>query len=323
MKWNTWLTNYFTFTRKERIGLLIITGFLLPVLLLPAFLTGKQTASPQKADTAWMAAVQALEIKQAAGKDAAENKSPHYYAYQRTTPSYGNETRATLFYFDPNTITAADWKKLGLRDKTIQTIANYLKKGGSFKKPEDLEKIYGLRSQDLDRLLPYVRITAPVLAEKSTASSNERKPFTREQNPAPYAKKGAAPVDINAADTTALIALPGIGSKLAARVIGFREKLGGFYSVDQVKETYGLPDSTFQKIKPLLQPGNTPVKKIDINTGTLDILKAHPYIRYELAKIIIAYRNEHGPYKQVEELKKLQPVTDEIFKKIAPYLKTE
>ncbi|HMK26573.1 MAG TPA: helix-hairpin-helix domain-containing protein, partial [Chitinophagaceae bacterium] len=127
-------------------------------------------------------------------------------------------------------------------------------------------------------------------------------------------------IDINSADTTALIALPGIGSKLAARIINFRDKLGGFYSVTQVGETFGLPDSTFQKIKQYLKLENTSTRKININTATVDELKAHPYIRWSLANPIVAYRNEHGPFSKVEDIKKVMAVTDEIYNKIAPYL---
>ena len=117
-----------------------------------------------------------------------------------------------------------------------------------------------------------------------------------------------------------MIALPGIGSKLAARIITFREKLGGFYSLDQVGETYGLPDSTFQKIKQWLKLENALVKKININTATVDEMKFHPYIKYSLANPIVAYRNEHGPFSRIEDIKKVMAVTEDVYKKIAPYL---
>jgi competence ComEA-like helix-hairpin-helix protein len=114
--------------------------------------------------------------------------------------------------------------------------------------------------------------------------------------------------------------LPGIGSKLAVRIVTFREKLGGFYSVEQIGETYGLPDSTFQKIKQYLKLDNSSVKKININTASIDEMKTHPYIKYSIANPIIAYRNEHGAFSKIEDIKKVMAVTDEIYKKIAPYL---
>ncbi|MEJ0079640.1 MAG: helix-hairpin-helix domain-containing protein [Puia sp.] len=78
--------------------------------------------------------------------------------------------------------------------------------------------------------------------------------------------------DVNLADSIAWSNLPGIGEKLASRIIHFREKLGGFYQLDQVAETYGLPDTTFQKIKPYLRIHSVPLHQIDINTATKEIL---------------------------------------------------
>jgi competence ComEA-like helix-hairpin-helix protein len=127
-------------------------------------------------------------------------------------------------------------------------------------------------------------------------------------------------IPVNSTDTAALIALPGIGSKLAARIISFREKLGGFYSVEQIGETYGLPDSTFQKIKGRLQVEESTIRKINLNTATKDELKVHPYIRWHLANAIVEYRNQHGSFKSLEELKNIVLIDEAIFAKMIPYL---
>jgi competence protein ComEA len=127
---------------------------------------------------------------------------------------------------------------------------------------------------------------------------------------------------VNEADSTAFSTVPGIGSRLANRIIGFREKLGGFYSADQIGETYNLPDSTFQKIKPFLKTGDKTVKKININTADASTLKTHPYIRWNLANAIVQYRTQHGNYKSVDDLKQIAIITPEIFQKISPYLST-
>jgi len=113
--------------------------------------------------------------------------------------------------------------------------------------------------------------------------------------------------------------LPGIGSKLAARIVNFRDKLGGFYSVDQVGETYGLADSTFQKIKGSLQLSGS-VKKFNINTATKDELKIHPYIKWNLANAIVEYRNQHGAFKSLDELKNIVLIDEVTFEKIVHYL---
>ena len=168
---------------------------------------------------------------------------------------------------------------------------------------------------EYERIAPYIKIE-PV----SEPNKNFTGKLSPEIQPVKTYASRYADVDINSADTTAFIALPGIGSKLAARIISFRDKLGGFYSVAQLGETFGLPDSTFQKIKQYLKLENTSVRKININKATIDELKAHPYIKYSLASPIVAYRNEHGAFAKVEDIKKVMLVTDDIYNKIAPYL---
>jgi len=184
-----------------------------------------------------------------------------------------------LFRFDPNSLDDAGWLQLGLKEKTVRTLRNYLSKGGRFRSPEDLRKIWGLPPALAETLIPYVRI------EMQPAARTSRPEFQH-----PVVSKKPAIVDINSADTTAWIALPGIGSKLAARIVTFRDKLGGFYRLEQVGETYGLADSVFQRILPrlTLQPGN--LRKLSINVATLEELKAHPYIRYATANAIVQYR---------------------------------
>ena len=269
-----------------------------------------------------MAAVKKLEIKvpDSAGDHYQKNDDENAYAYQydKRKSSYENTiVKGELFYFDPNTISTSEWKRLGLRDKTVKTIENYLAKGGHFYKPDDLQRIYGLQDDEYERLKPYIKIewnpSKPNNDFVSAKSKDEIQPAKT------YAARYSI-IDVNNADTLAFISLPGIGSKLASRIVSFREKLGGFYSVDQIGETYGLPDSTFQKIKQYLKLDNPSVKKININTATVDDLKAHPYIKFGIANPIVAYRTEHGAFSKIEDIKNVMAVTDEIYKKIAPYL---
>ena len=323
VSWDQFIKDYLTFTRKERIGILIVAIIILASLFLPGILSKSSGSNPTRIDTSWMAAVKRLEIKDSNAsknnflKDDDENT--HVYQYDRKKSNFyeGKNVTGELFYFDPNTISATGWKRLGLRDKTIQTIQNYLSKGGHFYKPDDLQKIYGLHKDEYERLTSYVKI------EPKSPNSNEQFVSLTPKNETHPVKTYAARyavIDINTADTSSLIALPGIGSKLASRIVTFRDKLGGFYSIEQVGETYGLPDSTFQKIKQYLKLDNTSVKKININTATIDEMKAHPYIKYSLASPIVTYRNEHGSFSKIEDIMKVMAVNDDIFKKIAPYL---
>src|SRR5205085_1044990 len=118
-----------------------------------------------------------------------------------------------LFYFDPNTLNAEGWQQLGLREKTATTIVKYVSKGGRFRQPEDIGKIYGLSQKDYLRLLPFVKIASLPLAEKE--EPNDKKSFSSNTKPALPERhfSEAKAFDINQADTAAFIALPGIGSK--------------------------------------------------------------------------------------------------------------
>lgn len=138
--------------------------------------------------------------------------------------------------------------------------------------------------------------------------------------PPGYVRKTYKPVEINSADTTGLIALPGIGSKLAARIVLFREKLGGFYSVKQVGEVYGLQDSVFQKLAAYLRCDSQKIKKIDINNVSKELLATHPYIRWKLADAIITYRNEHGSFSSAKDLQKIEMIDDEVARRLLPYI---
>ncbi len=313
--------SYLYFTRKERRGSLLLLFVVLLLCLIPflyPLLLNKKITSTPALDSALVN----LKIKQAdaSQKKYAQNqeeKPYRQYDYPSSASYTSKKNEGVLFNFDPNTISAEGWKKLGLRDKTIATILNYRSKGGKFKQPDDIKKIWGLFPDEAERLLPYVQIAATnisVAPGNNYVAYNDKK-FTE-------SKKSFSKIDINAADTSAWIALPGIGSKLSQRIINFREKLGGFYSIQQVGETFGLPDSTFQKIKPFIQLTGE-VKKININTATVDELKMHPYIRYHLANAIVQYRTQHGDYKLVEDIKKIMIVDEAAYTKMAPYLKTE
>ncbi|HSQ43615.1 MAG TPA: helix-hairpin-helix domain-containing protein [Ginsengibacter sp.] len=313
--WKQFLNNYFIFTRKERRAIILIVILILLFALLPLVYP---LVIPH-------ASYNYSEFKEEIARlSVAKNDSAKEKMYAKNFDNEFNDDRslneekkygtikAETFYFDPNTASADDWKKLGVREKTIHTIYNYLSKGGRFYKPEDIKKIWGLSPTDAQRLIPYVSIK----------NNNKKYTFEKTEYPAnkSFTAKSVLPIDINIADTTALISLPGIGSKLAQRIIAFRNKLGGFYSVDQVAETYLLPDSTFQKIKPRLIAGRTPVKQININTASVDDMKSQSYLRYNLANAIYQYRQQHGDFKSVEEIKKIMLVTDEIFNKVQPYL---
>jgi competence protein ComEA len=310
------LKEYFNFTRKERHGIIYIVAIIFVLTALP-FLFPFFSKEEKIDSTEFEKEIAQLNVDSSSKKIYSKNEDDYYNDYTPTYKKFESSKPAELFYFDPNTATATDWVRLGIKPGTAQTIQKYISKGGKFYKPEDIKKIWGLSEDDAQRLIPYVSIKS---IQKQFSYSNQSQ--TAEKTT--FAKKDLLQkVDINIADTSDYIALPGIGSKLSKRIIAFREKLGGFYSVDQIAETYMLPDSTFQKIKPHLILNDKAIKKININTASVDEMKSHPYIRYQMANAIFQYRQQHGNFNSVEEIKKIMIVTDEFYNKASPYFTVE
>jgi competence protein ComEA len=321
--WNQFVKDYLTFSKKERVAVLVLLVLIFFVLLLPYLWPAKKMIQPDNKAMEELKAQLEKITKSDSFKNANQESEENVSDGNGQVTKGQYNTRPAMFYFDPNTLPAEGWKRLGLREKTIQTIQNYLSKGGKFKRPEDIGRVYGLFKDDYERLLPYIKLRSENVADND--GHTDKPVYVAAKKNAYSAKISAAviPIDINTADTTALIALPGIGSKLASRIINFREKLGGFYSVTQLAETYGLPDSTFQKIQYLLQCPNPTLHQININTADVNILKAHPYIRWSIANAIIQYRKQHGNFKSVDDLQQVAIIPSDVFLKIKPYMSIE
>ncbi|MBU6157484.1 MAG: helix-hairpin-helix domain-containing protein [Bacteroidetes bacterium] len=287
------IKNYFVFTASERraVVLILIIAvflFLLPHLF-PFLLQPKTTIASQK-----------VLLAEALTNSSTNNKQSHASSESLPAPS--------LFPFDPNTIGLEEWMRLGVKPKTAQTILNYRTKGGRFRSPDDLKKIWGLRSEQVQQLIPYVRITDTV---KKTFQSKD---YTK-KNP-----QQVLSIEINTASLEEWESLRGIGPGLAARILKFKEKLGGYISVEQVGETYGLPDSVFQQIQGHLRNTSPRVSLLNINELNEEALSKHPYIRYQTAKAIIRYREQHGAYQSLTDLEKIEAINPETRAKIIPYL---
>jgi len=304
------IKDYLTFTKRDRIGAVVFVLAISSFIILPRLFAPKSQPLALQQDSTLVLAMDTLQYRQERKQLYKQEENSRAYQYQPS--SVKSFTNGELFEFDPNTASMQDWQRMGLNERTSKTILNYVSKGGKFYKPEDLQKIWGLPQGFYERVKDYIAITS--VKRNNYEQSNYPKPV--------YAKeeRKLLPVNINDADTTAFIALPGIGSKLSARIVSFREKLGGFYSVEQVGETYGLPDSTFQKVKERLQVDGENVRKINVNTATKDELKLHPYIRWNLANAIVEYRNQHGAFKSLDELKNIVLIDEAAFQKISHYL---
>jgi competence ComEA-like helix-hairpin-helix protein len=313
MSWKTFVAGYLHFSRKDRIGVLTLVALILVVYALPYLVPSKANAPVLLNDS--LHTFLNNPDTPAASAYGSKNEKDRDFDYG-PAPSLNNAdfTKGELFLFDPNTLDAGGWRRLGLAEKTARTIINYRSKGGRFYDREDLQKIWGLPDGFYERVEQYISIPPRENSYANRPSFPEEK---RHESRAPKI------IDINTADTSAWIALPGIGAQLAGRIVNFRTKLGGFFSVEQVGTTYGIPDSTFKKIKPLLRMSETPIAKININAASKEELSKHPYINWKLATAVVAYREQHGPYQTVADLKKIMILDEALFVQLTPYLSVQ
>lgn len=317
----------YSFTRSERLALVIIAILSIFFCVLPGLYRmyrAKFHTRKHPIDTAWMSKIK---------EDAPLSKNtPSVFIDERSEGEQAADT-PVLFYFDPNTASLEELQQLGLKKRVAHTIINYRNKGGKFRRKADLKKIYGFSEQDYLRLHDWIRIEPPKrttqhFMEKTTPRTNptpdtamSKGPQHRERHRTAKSKWENPVIDINMATIEEWQKLRGIGPAYSKRIVNFREKLGGFYAVEQVGETYGVPDSVFQKIKPYLKV--SPIyRTINLNSVDLKTLQKHPYIRYKEARVLFNYMEQHRPVTDMEQLRNAMSIifTKERWAKLEPYL---
>ncbi|HEY4195249.1 MAG TPA: helix-hairpin-helix domain-containing protein [Mucilaginibacter sp.] len=140
---------------------------------------------------------------------------------------------------------------------------------------------------------------------------------------APVLYKKAAPgtvIELNAADLATLTTLHGIGPSFARRIIGYRNRLGGFYNKEQLKEVFGLDSLTYTGLQAQVTVDPSHIKKIPVNKVTFEELSHFPYLSYKQMNAIIRFREQHGDYESISDMKNIAIMNDEILRKIGPYL---
>lgn len=271
------LKKWFAFNRKERRGSFILLIIVLILLLLRLFIPEKNTDIK----------VLTSEIPELSGLDES-----------------GNSIHAS-FAFDPNTASFDTLLTVGLSEREAKTLISYRNKGGRFRKPSDLKKVYGMDSSKAETIIPLVKVSP--LKDESYASYSRQRPL----------------INLNSCDSALLESLPGIGPVLSVRIIKYRKLLGGFASADQLKEVYGLPPETFELIKGRVFADTSLIRKIRINTAVYKEVAALPYFeKYEVSSIL-KYRQLAGRINSIEDLTKNNVLSAEKANKVKAYLDFE
>ncbi|MES3018644.1 MAG: helix-hairpin-helix domain-containing protein [Bacteroidota bacterium] len=295
------LTTYFSFSKKELNGILVLCIVIVLTLAFPVCY--RYFDEPQKYDL--------TQFQEEIALFEASKTDRTYY----TTLKYKveeSELEPEYFEFDPNSASVIEWQKLGLSARQVTIVRNYVSKGGKFFRKEDLKKIYSISAKQYKGLEPYIRIAQP----ERRYYSNRKLPVVNGSHP----KKDIAVVELNGADSIMLDQLRGIGPAFASRTIRFRERLGGFYDKEQLREIYGMDSVRYSMIESQISVDALSIKKINVNRATFEDLRRHPYLNFKQINALIQYRKQHGNYSSPEDLKKVLILNEEIIRKIGPYL---
>lgn len=298
-----WIRNLLGFSGRETNGFIILLPLIVIIVSIePAYRTWVSNRTPDYSNES-----EKLDSLTALWEVAPGD------TVKASTPS--NEVKHELFQFNPNVATIEELKQLGFPAFLAKRVVTYRQKGGKFNTPADLRKIYGMDSVLFNSIKNYVLI--PQHRNEQTAKQPE-KPAVQSVKPL------LSPFDINEADTSTLKSVYGIGTKLAERIAKFRSGLGGFVSLNQLSEIYGLDSVVVNRLKKraFINEDFKP-KKINLNTTTEFEMSAHPYISKSIAKAIVAWRFQHGEFKTVDEIKNLNMLKSEDIVKIIPYLKVK
>ena len=230
---------------------------------------------------------------------------------------------ATPAPFDPNSADSLELLAAGLPPRVVRTLLRYRNAGGRFRTVDDLTRIYGLNDTLLAHIAPYIVLPKDGRRhDNSVGSASWRLTDTTVQrtHSTAYARVKYKPgtfVDLNVADTTELMRIPGIGAISAKMIVDYRRKLGGYSWVGQVHEAGDFPESLGDWVH-VAVPTVTP---LSINRASLPQLRSHPYLTYRQAKSIIAIRNREGPIRSMRQLLFLDGFTEEDTLRLAPYVK--
>ena len=311
------LKKFFYFTRTERRGILLLCTLILLVYggAQVYFHRQEKASRPSAEDRAEQLRMQQEYEDFLATIQEEEEKGRARHRYPEDTGFRPGKPAVTPFPFDPNRADSLTLRRLGLPGWMARNIVRYRERGGCFRHPEDFRKIYGLTDEQYAALEPYIRIapqdTARPAPPRLYTAQTERDTLAR-----PYKYPAGTVIELNRTDTTELKKIPGIGSGIARLITGYRQRLGGFYALEQLREI----DLDPEPLRPWLRIDTTAIRRLNLNRVSVDRLRRHPYFNFYQARAIVEWRKKHGPLRNLKVFALYEEFTEADFKRMRHYV---
>ncbi|MEY3737471.1 MAG: hypothetical protein RL544_249 [Bacteroidota bacterium] len=268
--------HYFYFSRAERRAAFVLIGMIALVVVLPKFLW------QQKPELLMPLAMEQFGIDTMYMPDAFADLE--------------GATAKDPFVFDPNTASIETLVSVGFSTKLANTLAHYRARGGYITSGKDLSKIWGMPPLLADRLAPFVRVNG------TDRKNGQTKPWGTTYKPS----NAVAVIDINTASVGEFEALRGIGPVLASRIVGFREKQGGFTRLQDLLQVYGVKDSLLQALSPYLHLQESSVPKSNFNQASVLQLVQKAGLQPVVAQALVRWRQQNGAFVKFDELENFE-----------------
>ncbi|MFK7796572.1 MAG: helix-hairpin-helix domain-containing protein [Aureispira sp.] len=314
------LKDYFYYSKKERLAVLVLSALILFIVLIGVIQRYLHTPLTTELGT-WQEELVAFQEQQytiqAASKSykkaSWKNKSSRYPTASFSTPATNNKPLQP-FSFDPNTVSAEELEQMGVPQKAIKSWMNYRNKGGYFKNKASVSKVYNLQAENYEQLKDYIQ-----LPEEQTAAASMPLP-------------AAFDFDPNTSSAEEFQQL-GLSSKTIKSILNYRSKGGYFKEASDFKKIYTLPDSVYQHVAPHIQivaqpqQRNYPARKarsytvVDINTAEQTDFEQFRGIGPSYARRLLELRERLGGFIHVDQVGELYRLADSTFQQMRPFLR--
>jgi DNA uptake protein ComE-like DNA-binding protein len=287
------IKKYFNFSREQRTGILFLFGIIIVLQLIYFFVdfSSLSKTSPEKEQ--WLSLQSQIDSMKKEKRDYVPK----------------------IYPFNPNFITDYKGYKLGMSVAEIDRLLAYRKENKYVNSPKEFQSITKVSDSLLNVISPYFKFPDWVNNKKQFAA------YKKYPNSAFAKKEKIVVIDINQATQEDLIKIYGIGEAISIRILKFKESLGGFVSMEQMNDVWGLSPEVIENLNTHFKILATPtVKKIDINNASIKELSLFPYFKYPISKNIVTFRSMNGDIKNSEDLTKIKGLSIEKAKIIALYL---